>query len=526
MYLQNLYDLVSKNLPELKSTTALTFGKTKITYGELDESCRALAAWLVSQDVQRGDRIGIYVSKSIEEVIVTFACAYIGAVFVNISSQRNAAQVAHVIENCNIGILVTDLRRWRHISEASGAQLKRVLLLRGEAGDPITVSYDQAIALGANASPVRPTALVDTELAALLYTSGSTGLPKGVMLSHDNILKSAIASARHLENSAEDRVLGLSPLSFDFGLNQVTSMFLVGGSVALQAVAMPAEIVNTVLEQGVTGLGLVPTSWVLLLRYLDEAPNQFPDLRYVTNTGGKLPPQALDALERHFGEKKIFLMYGQTEAFRSTFLPPNLFAAKKGAIGYPLPNAEIFVVDPVNGLCGRGESGELIHRGSFVCMGYWKDPDATAHKIKANQHLVDLIGHEKVVHTGDIVSVDADGCMWYVGRNDLMIKCSGFRMSPTEIEDIVCREPLIEEAVAFGVDHEEFGQVVHLAVGGNQLTDDHLPDIMKFCRSEMPSYMMPHKLAIWNGPFPVTAHGKIDRPKVVNALRESQLTVA
>jgi len=208
-------------------------------------------------------------------------------------------------------------------------------------------------------------------------------------------------------------------------------------------------------------------------------------------------------------------MYGLTESFRSTYLPPALFGEKKGAIGRAIPNVEVFVVDPEKGLCQPGEPGELLHRGSLISMGYFGRPVETANRIKPNSHLQQLIGEEKVVHSGDLVRMDDDGILWFVSRLDSMIKSSGFRISPTEVEDVVFECSFVEDVVAFGIDDERLGQFVAIVVSrkpGASLSQDELRD---YCQGNMPSYMVPRRIEFWEGRMPRTSSGKIDRPSVI-----------
>jgi acyl-CoA synthetase (AMP-forming)/AMP-acid ligase II len=261
---------------------------------------------------------------------------------------------------------------------------------------------------------------------------------------------------------------------------------------------------------------------VQLVRYLQDAPAAFPDLRYLTNTGGAIPKPILEAMPRLFAGAEIYLMYGLTEAFRSTYLPPEMFATKMGAIGRAIPNVEILVVHPETGLCGPNEIGELIHRGDLVSLGYWQQPEATAARIRSNNHLKSLIADEIVVHSGDWVRRDEDGVLWYVGRMDSMIKCSGYRISPTEIEEIACRMSGIDHAVAFGVPDDELGQTVHLAVQWQGPEADEAA-LMKFFRQSSPSYMWPRTVYIQQSAMPRTSSGKIDREAVIASCRNPDL---
>jgi acyl-CoA synthetase (AMP-forming)/AMP-acid ligase II len=346
-------------------------------------------------------------------------------------------------------------------------------------------------------------------------------MPKGVMLSHQNLVLGARSVAQYLRIAPDDRLLSLLPLCFDYGLNQVTSAALVGASVVLQAIPMPSEIAKTIANEGVTGFAAVPPTWVQLVPYLAETRTALPSLRYVTNSGGKIPQSVLERMPEAFPGVDIVLMYGLTEAFRSTFLPPEKFATKKGAIGQAIPNAECWVVDPDIGVCGPGQEGELVHRGALVSLGYWGRPADTAAKIRPCPQLAHLIGDEPVVWSGDVVRIDDDGDFWFVGRRDGMIKCSGFRLSPTEVEEIAHASALVGEAVAFGVEDEALGEAVHLVVtpaafaaASAKSAEVDIPALERYFRSHMPHYMVPRAIHV-RAAMPRTASGKIDRPQVV-----------
>jgi len=494
---------------------ALVAGDEDVTYAELAQRVDAVAAWLEERGIRAGDRVGIHLHKSVEEVVGLFAAARIGAVWVDVHYQWTVDQLAYVARDCGLRALITDRRKARALVQRPELDALETILVKGRPPeDGRCTAWSE---LPAERSP-RARGPIGNDLAALLYTSGSTGSPKGVMLTHRNVVDGARIVADYLGNVPEDRILALLPFNFDAGLSQVTTAFHVGATVVLQPVPMPDEVVRTALEQRVTGIAAVPPAWVPIVRYLEETRTELPTLRYVTNTGGKLPPGTLDALPAVFPGVEIFLMYGLTEAFRSTYLPPALYETKKGSIGRAIPDVEIYVIDPERGLCGPGEEGELVHRGALVSRGYWNRPEATRERIRPNPHLAAKIGDEPVCHSGDLVRLDEDGCLWFVGRADGMIKSSGFRLSPTEVEDVAHRSGLVAQAVAFGVEDDELGQVVHLAVAGANGEVD-LEALRTYCTQHMPHYMNPREIHGWSGPMPLVTSGKIDRPAVIRALR-------
>ena len=520
--MENLFDLLERSSARRTDHPALVLAEAELSHAELRRRALTLAAGLETAGVRAGDRVGIHLRKSFEEVVATLAVARIGAVFVNVNYQWTPHQLAFVAQDCGLRALVTDGRKLRTMQDPesvptlictdeppAGSAGSRALPLAGlDAGEP-------AAALPRRAD----------DLAALLYTSGSTGRPKGVMVTHRNLLDGAEIVSGYVHNTPGERVLSLLPLSFDYGLNQLTSMLLVGGTLVLQPVHMPVEIVKTIQRQRVTGLPLVPPSWIGLARYLEESGERLPSLRYATNTGGKIPDGILERIPELLPGVDFYLMYGLTEAFRSTYLEPAEFDAKRGSIGRAIPGVEIFVVDPEKGLCAPGQTGELVHRGKLVSRGYWGDPEKTAQRIRPCPALGDRIGNEAVVFSGDLVRADEDGVLWFEGRTDAMIKCSGYRISPTEVEEILHTSGLVGDVVAFGVEDLELGQRVHVAVTAHASSSSSEPldrsALLRHCRANMPSYMVPATIHLWPGSMPRTASGKFDRPAIVAGCLDS-----
>jgi acyl-CoA ligase (AMP-forming) (exosortase A-associated) len=516
-----VWDLLVRNLVDRADHGALRTDDLVWSYARLTSESGRFGTWLLGRGAERGDRVVIHLPKCFEEVAATFGCAFARTVFVNANWHLKPKQVQHIADDCAARFLITDAGRLRRLAEAGVADGFDHVVVVGDGDATAGVTPWSDLPAGDLVAAGR--AGIGQDLAALLYTSGSTGRPKGVMVTHENLVQGAAIVAGYLRNSPEDRVLSLLPLSFDYGLSQVTTMMYVGGTVVLQTVPMAAEIVDNARRHHVTGIAAVPTIWTQVVRYLEEAgsheadlKDRLPALRYVTNSGGKVPDPILRAWPRVMPGVDIVLMYGLTEAFRSTYLPPSLFASKMGSMGRAIPNVEVFVVRE-NGVCGPGEPGELVHRGALISRGYWGDPDRTDARIRVNEHLRPLIGDEKVLHSGDVVQLDEDGCLWFVGRTDHLIKCSGVRISPTEVEELVYESRLVDEVVAFGVPDELLGEAVHIAVSCWGPVLD-VPALDRYCRRSLPGYMAPARIWPWDGTMPRTSSGKLDRTTVVRTL--------
>lgn len=515
-----LPDLLNHNLSERADKIAVIHGEQTVTYSELARDVERWAGKLAALGVEKGDRVCVHLPKSIVEVVVTLAVSVVGGVFTNVNTLVSSRMLAHALRDSGAKILVTSRRKATELVEQGCPDSLESIIADDvrEFRCPIpTHAWEDVPEHGCSGAR-----LIDKDNCAIIYTSGSTGAPKGVLLSHATVIQSARAAATHLSNNVDDRILGVLPLSFDYGLSQLTTMLLVGGTLVLPKANLPVELLNSIDRGQVNGLAMVPTMWIPFVRLLNGRGIVLDQLRYVANSGGPLPTDVQRAWPVVFPEARHYLMYGMTEGFRSTYLPPADFERKMGSIGLPLPNVEIFVVHPDKGLCDAFEHGELLHRGSLLSRGYYGNTSATEQKIRPSSHLQHLIGDEPVLHSEDTVYRDNEGYLWFVARTSTFIKCSDFRISPTEVEDIVFSSGLVTDVVAFGAPDESLGQVVRVVA--NSSNDEPLQKdaLHRYCRKNMPFYMVPREIHEWPTEMPRTANGKIDRPKVIAAYNESE----
>jgi acyl-CoA synthetase (AMP-forming)/AMP-acid ligase II len=351
---------------------------------------------------------------------------------------------------------------------------------------------------------------VGQDLAAILYTSGSTGRAKGVMLSHANLLAGAAIVSDYLSIRHQDRILGVLPLSFDAGLNQLTTAFQQGATLVMLSFVLAKQIVRALQSERITGLAGVPTMWNLLAESQSFRQGQFPYLRYVTNTGGALPQATLRQLRQTLPATDVYLMYGLTEAFRSTYLPPSQLEQRPGSIGKAIPNTEIFVIGDDGQPCATGQPGELVHHGPTVSMGYWNQPELSRQVLRP--HPFPPPGGATpplVCYSGDLVYTDDEGYLYYVSRRDNQIKTAGYRVSPTEVEEVLHEHEQVAQAAVVGVADALLGQAIHAFVvlrAGGDLTAETL---QQFCAARLPGYMIPKQLS-FRTQLPTTSSGKID----------------
>jgi len=354
---------------------------------------------------------------------------------------------------------------------------------------------------------------IQNDLAAILYTSGSTGKPKGVMLSHANVMAGSSIVSTYLGINEGDRILAILPFSFDAGLNQLMTAFQQGGTLVLMTFVFAREIVQMLLKKQITGLAGVPTLWSLLAQPNSTLPKQpLPDLRYITNTGGAMPQTVLATLRKELHTTKIFLMYGLTEAFRSTYLPPEELDRRPTSMGKAIPNTDILVVNEQGLPCKPGEIGELVHRGPTVSMGYWGQPELTAHVLRPHPFLPPEVGGaERVCYSGDLVKMDEDGFLYFVGRRDTLIKSSGYRISPTEVEEVLFQSGVVRQAAVIGIPDEVLGQTIKAFIVCKNGDGIDTNALLGFCAEKMPRHMMPKMVEVLDE-LPKTSSGKVDYP--------------
>ena len=513
-----LHDLLAEAAGRAGDAPAVTFREDTRSYGQLWRVVQEAAAGLRHRGLTRDERVAVYLDKRIETVTAIFATSTAGGVFVPVNPVLRARQVAYLLADSDARILITTAERL----EALRAELEHVkslelVVLVGGAPsgavaggrysaiswDDLTIDHDPP------ASPA-----IDVDMAAILYTSGSTGKPKGVVLSHRNLLAGAESVSQYLEMTASDVVLAALPLSFDAGFSQLTTSFAVGAHVVLVNYLLPRDVVRLCARHRVTGLTCVPPLWIQLVEqdWPEEAGRQ---LRYFANTGGRMPRTTLDRLRALFPAARPYLMYGLTEAFRSTYLDPAQVDRRPDSIGKAIPNAEILVVRPDGTLCDPGEEGELVHRGALVAMGYWNDPERTAERFRPVPGGEGALSGELAVWSGDSVVRDEEGFLYFVGRADEMIKTSGYRVSPTEVEEVAYATGLVRDAVAIGVPDPRLGQRIALVVSPALDGDLDAAAFTALMKKDLPLYMVPGDVIV-RSELPRSPNGKFDR----NLLRQ------
>lgn len=487
-------DLLADRAAVRGTAPAVEHADRCVNYRQLDGLADRFAVLLAERGVRRGDRVAILLPRSTEALACFFGVMRLGAVAVFVNEQLKRRQVGHILRHSGACTVVTNNRLSGVLDTANQ---ERALVLGATVPEPGT---------GTAIASARP---IGRDLAALIYTSGSTGHPKGVMVTHDNLLAGARIVAGYLGLTEADRVLSVLPWSFDAGLNQPLATLWAGGTLVVSSSTFAPDICRTLRSTRITGLAGVPPMWEgLVNRPSPFLRMELPDLRYVTNTGGVLRPESLRRIREAHPRTDFFLMYGLTEAFRSTYLPPELVDERLGSMGMAIPDTEIMLLHESGRLCLPGEVGELVHRGPTVALGYWDDPAATARVFRPHPFPVPGAVTEHVVYSGDYVRADEDGFLTYVGRRDEQFKSRGFRVNPTEIEAELLASGLLAEALVFPEFTDGHADVIAAVVPADESFD--LAVLEAHCREALPGYQQPARIDVVAS-LPRTSSGKLDR---------------
>lgn len=517
-----LHELISDSAKLNPKSSALIYGDQQISYEDLASNVEQISNSFCALGLVRMDRVGIFLEKCFEFVEAAFAVSKAGAVFVPINHILKGAQIQHILNDCQVRFLVTSAERFQLIEPfLKFCPHLETIIIRSE--KPVSSENFSSIILWKELrnkkSSTRSHRVIDSDVVAIFYTSGSTGKPKGVVLSHKNMVTGAKSVASYLQNDEEDVILSALPLSFDAGFSQLTTAFFSGAKVILVNYLTAQDLIDLMSRHKVTGITAVPPLYIQLI-HLKWPKDVAENLRYFANTGGRMPFEILQKLRNLFPLSKPFLMYGLTEAFRATYLDPSEVEKRPDSIGKSIPNSEVVVLNENGETCQAGEVGELVQRGALVAQGYWNDPEKTAERFKplpsvgiSGRH-PGLMIPEIAVFSGDYVKTDAEGFLYFIGRKDEMIKTSGYRVSPNEVEEIIYKIPGVVECAAFGIENLQLGQAIVVTIFLKSDQKITIDQILSHCRKTMPSYMLPSKILITDQTLPRNVNGKIDRKKI------------
>jgi long-chain acyl-CoA synthetase len=467
----------------------------RLSYGDLDRQSNRFARALVAAGVKRGDRVVVCMENSAETVVSIFATLKAGGVFAMVNPASRPEMLTRIVKDCGAVALVTD-------STPLDSVPHNVHVFR--AIEPLVTNPET------DDSPLAKKA-INLDLAALIYTSGSTGRPKGVMLTHLNMVSAATLIADYLNNTAQDIIVNVLPLSHGYGLYQVLTAFKVGASVILErGFAYPAALLNRIQEERATALPLIPTISSVLSR-MNLRQWDLSSLRYITNAGDAFPTHHISRLRQLLPHAKLFSMYGLTECQRVSYLPPDQIDIRPDSVGRGLKNQEIYIVDERGNRVLPGITGELVVRGPHVMKGYWQMPEETDRVLRPGP-----FPWEKVLYTGDLFRMDERGYLYFVGRKDHVIKTRGEKVHPREVELVLYTLPGVKEAAVVGVPDEDLGHMIKAIVvieEGIQLTEQ---DVLRHCARHLEDFKVPRSVE-FRERLPKTTNGKIAKRELAEA---------
>lgn len=499
-------EFLEQSANRFPNKVALISQNKRMTYIQLENAANSLANALIFYGLHRQDRAAVYMENSIESVISIFGILKASGIFVIINPQVKSKKLEYMLNNCQVKILITNKK---HLEEVSGimsncSHLKR-LIITDECKQDNSFLYGFEDAL--NHPITRPlNNSIDLDLASLIYTSGSTGNPKGVMLTHLNMVSAAGSITEYLENTSEDIILNCLPLSFDYGLYQILMAFKFGGTVVLErSFLYPYQIIDILIKEKITGFPIVPTIAGILLKNKNLDKYDFSRLRYVTSTAQVMPVKYIIQLQKIFPNTKIFSMYGLTECKRVAYLSPEELSRRPNSVGKAMPNVETYLLNERGEkIISPGEIGELVVRGSNIMKGYWNLPEETAKRLRTG-----LYPGEKNLFTDDLFKMDDEGYLYFVARKNNMIKTAGEIVSPKEIENILYELDDVIEAGVVGVPDEILGQAITAFVALKEDSILDRDDIILYCSKNLEKYMVPRYIEI-RKQLPKTSTGKLD----------------
>jgi amino acid adenylation domain-containing protein len=509
-YFTQLNNYLEQSTSRYPNKVALFIGASKFTYEQLNKTANQFAHFLRACDVSRGDRVVCTTGNTYESIICFWGALKAGAVISLVSNDVARDKLDYILKDAEASVLVCTSKQYEDILipiKEDHYPLKAILLSEETEVEKLTVVHEFENALKNLSTNTTHSSALDIDLASIIYTSGSTGEPKGVMLTHRNMLSASTSINQYLAHSEDDVIISVLPISFDYGLYQMIMAFSVGATLILEAnFTWPAQLLKKIAMHKATVLPVVPSMVPLLKLHGEHFAYDLSSVRCVTNTGAALNLKHISMLQNLFNSARIFSMYGLTECKRCTYLPPEMIRKKPTSVGIAIPNTELWIVDEAGNRLGPKQVGQLVIRGATVMRGYWKKPDKTAEKLKNG-----LLPNEKLLYTGDYCWLDEEGYLYFHGRMDEVLKCRGIKVSPKEVEAVLMQHPSIIEAAIIGVDDNEWGTALHAFIATSAKVA--LSELQHYCQQHLSAEQRPKFISVLKS-LPKSTNGKIDKLKL------------
>ena len=512
-----VHDCLDRSAERYPDKTACVFGEERRSYGRLQKETCGVARWLMGRGLARGDRVLIFTKTGVRALSAVYGVLRAGCAFVVVGESIKPPKLAYIIDDCEAGAIIAHADKADVVKDAlDGTESNPSILWIGSSEEP-------PAAVGKNASTWESVAnspddenlakefpdIIETDIAALIYTSGSTGEPKGVISTHHNMVSAARSIIQYIGNTEDDVVIDVLPLSFDYGLYQAIMTFMFGGALVLESSFFYIHrVLETVAREKVTGFPLVPSAAAMLCKLQDTGKYDLSGVRYVTSTGSVLTREHIRRIRELMPNARLFSMYGLTECKRVSYLPPEQLSARPTSVGVPMPNCRVRIVDADGDPLPRGETGELVVEGPNVMQGYWGALEATEKTFRRGKY-----PHDRVLYSGDFFKTDEEGFLYYVGRNDDLIKTQGFRVGPQEVEKVIGDLDGVMETAVIGVPHDVMGQVVKAFVVLKPGVSLKEKDVLRHCSDNLEPFMIPKSIVFLEA-LPRNEHGKVDKRKL------------
>jgi amino acid adenylation domain-containing protein len=519
-----LQQLLSESAERQPDKTAIIFKDDKISYADLEKESNKLAYSLLEMGVKKGERIGIHLNRSINAIVGAFGILKTGAAYVPIDPACPLDRFTYIINKCGTRLLLTSREKLTKLEKAfqSCFSLETLVIMNGldpgdsQFGSPKLLDWLR-IREGAPESPIDSKG-IDSDMAYILFTSGSTGNPKGVMISHLNSLTFVNSAHDFFSIESGDRFSNICPLHFDMSVFDLFVAFKARASVVIvpeTTTTFPSELAKFIEKNRITVWNSVPSALSLLANFKGLDNHDLSSLRLIMFAGEIFPVKYLRRLRRSIPGATFYNIYGQTEANFSTFYLVKETPFDDNAvlpIGKPLPNFEVYALDEAgNRITRTGEKGELYVRGSSVALGYWDDVEKTEESFVLNS--LKTYAGERVYKTGDLVTLDGDGNYTFIGRKDHLIKSRGYRIEIGEIETVLSRHPGIQSVAVIPIRDELIGNRIAAVIVPLNKTALEKEDIISHCATRLPKYMIP-EIVEFSSKLPMTSSGKVDRQKL------------
>jgi long-chain acyl-CoA synthetase len=505
-----LHDFFTDTAARLPDKTALICDGQRYTYSDLAVRVNTLAHTLRTTGVKRGDRVALFLDNSVEMAVGVYATLTIGAVFMPVNALTKQDKLAYLLNDSRATALVTDIALENIWVEAlaENKSVVAAIIVNGVAENFAASVASRCVPYPADLVTERITepATIDCDLASIIYTSGSTGEPKGVMLTHLNMVSATRSVSGYLELQEDDIIICVLPLAFDYGLYQLLMSIKVGATLVLErSFVFPIKVLDIMAKEKVTVFPGVPTIFSLLMNLKGLEKFDLAALRKITNTAAALSEEHIRRLRALFPQAILYSMYGLTECKRVTYLPPDQLDIRPTSVGRGMPNEEVWLVDDAGNRLPNGSTGELVIRGSNVMRGYWEKPAETAKRLKPGPNV-----GEMVLYSGDLFRTDDEGWLYFVARRDDIIKSRGEKVSPREVENSIYSLEGVQDVAVIGVPDEVLGQAIKAFIvqrEGFNLTER---EVIRHCLARLENFMAP-KVVEFVAELPKTDTGKIKK---------------